>query len=306
MTSGLTAFLEGVVRTATPLALAALGETITERSGVINIGLEGSIIAGALGAVVGAAHGGVWAGFAFAAVCGAGVAAIFALFAVILRADQIISGTAVTLLALGGTGTLYRLLYGSAGAGLNTPTLNATSIPVLSQIPVIGAPLFVQPSITYALYALIPVVAWWMYRTQAGLALRAIGENPAAAIAAGVRAKRMQFMAVLFGGIMGGISGATLVLAQAGTFVEGMSAGRGFIAIAIVVMGRWNPLGAMLAALVFGAASALQFYFQATGSSLPYQLFLVFPYILTLAALAATRGRVVAPAALGRQKLEQD
>lgn len=305
MTNGGEAFLEGVVRIATPLALAALGETVTERSGIINIGLEGSIIAGALGAVVGAAHGGVWAGFAFAAVCGCAVAAIFALFAVTLRADQIISGTAVTLLALGGTGTLYRILYGSTGAALDTPTLNITPIPLLSQIPLIGPALFAQPSITYVLYALIPAVAWWMYRTHAGLGLRAIGENPVAAIAAGVRAKRVQFMAVLFGGLLGGVSGGTLVLAQAGTFVEGMSAGRGFIAIAIVVLGRWNPLGAALAALVFGAASALQFFFQATGSNLPYQLFLVFPYVLTLVALAATRGRVRSPAALGRQDLEQ-
>ena len=305
MTDGLAGFLEGVVRTATPLALAALGETVTERSGVINIGLEGSIIAGALAAVVGAAHGGVWGGFAFGGISGAVVAAIFAFFAVILRADQIISGTAVTLLALGGTGTLYRLLYGSAGAALNTPTMSNTVVPLLSRIPLIGAPLFAQPSITYVLYALIPIVAWWMYRTYAGLALRATGENPAAAIAAGVRAKRVQFMAVLFGGVLGGISGATLVLAQAGTFVEGMSAGRGFIAIAIVVLGRWNPIGAALAALIFGAASALQYYFQAAGSDLPYQLFLAFPYVLTLVALAATRGRASAPGALGQQELER-
>jgi ABC-type uncharacterized transport system permease subunit len=305
VTGGSEAFLEGVIRTATPLALAAIGETVTERSGVINIGLEGSIIAGALGAVVGAAHGGVWAGFAFGAACGCAVAAIFALFAVTLRADQIISGTAVTLLALGGTGTLYRVLYGSAGAALNTPTLDPAPIPLLSRIPLIGQALFAQPSITYVLYVLIPAVTWWMYRTHGGLGLRAIGENPAAAIAAGIRAKRVQFIAVLFGGILGGVSGATLVLAQAGTFVEGMSAGRGFIAIAIVVLGRWNPLGAALAALVFGAASALQFFFQATGSDLPYQLFLVFPYVLTLVALAATRGRANAPAALGRQDLQQ-
>lgn len=304
MSNAISAFLEGVVRTATPLALAALGETVTERSGVINIGLEGSIIAGALGAVIGAGHGGVWAGFAVAALCGCAIAAIFGFFAVTLRADQIISGTAVTLLALGGTGTLYRVLYGSAGAALNTPTLDPTPVPLLSQIPVIGRALFVQPSITYVLYLLIPVSAWWMYRTHAGLGLRAIGENPAAAIAAGIRAKRVQFLAVLFGGLLGGVSGGTLVLAQAGTFVEGMSAGRGFIAIAIVVLGRWNPLGAMLAALVFGAASALQFFFQATGSNLPYQLFLVFPYVLTLVALAATRGRVSSPAALGRQDLD--
>jgi simple sugar transport system permease protein len=231
------------------------------------------------------------------------MAAVFALFAVTLRADQIIAGTAVTLLALGGTGTLYRILYGTTGAALNTPTLDPTPIPLLSEIPLIGQALFAQPSITYVLYALVPMVAWWMYRTHAGLGLRAIGENPAAAIAAGIRAERVQFAAVMFGGLLGGLSGATLVLAQAGTFVEGISAGRGFIAIAIVVLGRWNPFGAAMAALVFGAASALQYFFQAAGSHLPYQLFLVFPYVLTLIALAATKGRTNAPASLGRQDM---
>ena len=305
MSAEIAPLLAGVIRTATPLALAALGETVTERSGIINIGLEGSIIAGALGSVIGAAHGGVWAGFAFGAACGAGVSIIFAVFAVVLRADQIISGTAVTLLSLGGTGTLYRILYGSAGAALNTPSLAPVSVPYLSSIPLIGPALFAQPPITYLLYVVIPAVSLWMFRTHAGLGLRAIGENPAAALAAGVRAMRVQFLAVLFGGTLGGISGATLVLAQAGTFVEGMSAGRGFIAIAIVVLGRWSPIGAAFAALLFGAASALQFFFQATGSNLPYQLFLMFPYVLTLVALAATRGRTNAPAGLGRQDLGQ-
>ena len=298
--TGAEAFLEGVVRTATPLAIAALGETVTERSGIINIGLEGSIIAGALGAVVGATHGGVLGGYAFGALCGCAMAAIFALFAVVLRADQIISGTAVTLLGLGVTGTLYRILFGAAGAALNTPTSDPLVVPELSDIPFVGRALFGQPPITYALYAAVPLVAWWMYRTHAGLGLRATGENPAAAAAAGIRVRRVQFFAVLFGGALGGISGAVLVLAQAGTFVEGMSAGRGFIAIAIVVLGRWNPVGAVLAALLFGAVSALQFYFQATGTELPYQLFLALPYVLTLVALAAARGRSRAPAGLGR------
>jgi simple sugar transport system permease protein len=143
-----------------------------------------------------------------------------------------------------------------------------------------------------------------MYKTHAGLALRATGENPDAAEAAGVSPRKVQFAAVLFGGLLGGVSGGTLVLAQAGTFAEGMSAGRGFIAIAIVVLGRWNPLGAALAALVFGAASALQFLFQAMGWNIPYQLFLALPYVLTLFALASARRRSRAPAALGRRVLK--
>jgi simple sugar transport system permease protein len=139
-----------------------------------------------------------------------------------------------------------------------------------------------------------------MYRTHAGLALRAIGESPTAAEAAGIRSDVFRIVALVFGGLLGGLAGGTLVISQAGTFAEGMSAGRGFIAIAIVVLGRWHPVGVALAALVFGAASALQFLLQALGLELPYQVFLVLPYLLTLAALAGVAGRVRAPAALGK------
>ncbi len=303
MTEVLALFLAGAIRTATPLAFAALGETVTERSGIINIGLEGSIIAGALAGLVAAGLGGVWIGFAGAALGGLVIAVIFAIFTVTLRADQIITGTAISLFALGLTGTLYKLLYGTVGVALTTPTLSPTAIPFLSDIPLIGKALFAQPSITYVVYVAIPLVWWWMYRTHAGLALRATGENPEAALATGISPKRVQFGAVAFGGILGGIAGGVLVLAQAGTFAEGMSAGRGFIAIAIVVLGRWHPLSVALAALVFGAASALQYLFQAMGWNVPYQLFLAFPYVLTLVALATTRGKGAAPAALGRQNL---
>jgi simple sugar transport system permease protein len=139
-----------------------------------------------------------------------------------------------------------------------------------------------------------------MYRTSGGLALRAVGESPAAAAAAGVDARRVRVLAPLFGGALGGVAGGTLVLAQVGTFAEGMSAGRGFIAIAVVVLGRWHPIGAAVAALLFGAASALQFLFQAMGWAVPYQLFLALPYVLTLLLLASASRRAAAPAALGR------
>lgn len=301
MTDAVGAFLEGAVRTATPLALAALGEVVVERSGVMNIGLEGTIIAGALGALVAAGAGGVVVGFGGAIVAGVAVAAIFAAFATGLRADQIITGTAVTMLALGLTGTLYQSVYGSAGVGLTTPTIAPIALPGLANIPVVGRALFAQPLPTYAAMVFAACVWWWFTHTHAGLALRACGENPAAAAAAGIRVARVRTLAILFGGALGGLAGGTLVIAQAGTFAEGMSAGRGFIAIAVVVLGRWHPGGVMLAALLFGAASALQFLFQAMGWNLPYQLFLVMPYVLTLFALAGAAGRVRAPAALGRR-----
>jgi simple sugar transport system permease protein len=295
-------FLESTVRTATPLAFAALGECISERAGVINIGLEGSIIAGALGATVAAGVLGVGGGFVAGAVAGLVVAALFALFTVWLRADQIITGTAITMFALGLTGTLYRTIFGASGVALSTPTWGAVRIPGLADIPLVGAALFGQPLPTYTVILLAPLLAWWMQRTHSGLALRAIGEYPDAAVAAGIAPRRYQALAVLFAGAMAGLAGATLVLAQAGTFVEGMSAGRGFIAIAIVVLGRWRPLGVAAAALLFGAANSLQVLFQSMGwSGVPYQLFLALPYVLTLVVLAGAGGRAAAPAALGKR-----
>lgn len=293
-------FLEGTIRTATPLALAALGETVTERAGIINIGLEGAIIAGAFGAFVATGVGGVWTGLAGAGVAGTLIAAVFALFVIRLRADQIISGTAISLFSLGLTATLYRQMYGATGAALSIPTMGSASVPLLSAIPLVGKALFGQPPITYLLYLLAPSVWWWMYHTHSGLSLRAIGEDPRAAAAAGVAVSRTQLLAVLFGGCLGGIAGGVLVVAQSGSFAEGMSAGRGFIAIAVVVLGRWHPLGAIAAALIFAAASALQYLFQAMGWAIPYQVFLALPYVLTLLGLAGIAGRAIPPGSLGK------
>lgn len=306
MSEAATQFLEAAVRTATPLALAALGEVLVERSGVVNIGLEGAIIAGAFGALVGAGTGNVALGFAASVAAGAAIGATGGGFIAWLRADQIVTGTALTLLGLGITGTLYRTLYGTTGAGLTIPTIGAAPIPLLARIPLIGPALFAQPLTTYAAYILCPLLWWLLFRTHAGLAIRACGDNPAAAIAAGISVNRVQFLTLAAGGACGGLAGGTLVLAQSGTFIEGMSAGRGFIAIAIVVLGRWHPVGALLAALLFGAAMALQYLLQAMGWSIPHQLVLATPYALTLLALAGLTGRVSPPAALGRTITDGD
>jgi simple sugar transport system permease protein len=288
------------MRTATPLALAATGELVTERAGVINIGLEGVILAGAFGGLAGASYGSTSLGYAAAAGFGLLAALVFALVVVGGRGDQIIAGMALTLLSLGATGTLYRTWYGEAGAALSIATSRPLVIPWLSDLPLVGRAWFAQPAITYVAYVVVPLLWWWMTRTHAGLALRAVGESPLAAEAAGIAVRRIRFGAVLFGGVMGGLAGGVLVLAQAGTFVEGMSAGRGFIAIAIVVLGRWHPAGVALAALLFGGTTALQYLAQAMGLDLPYQLFLALPYVLTLAALAGVGGRATPPATLAR------
>jgi ABC-type uncharacterized transport system permease subunit len=294
------AFLAASIRVATPLLLAATGETIAERAGVINLGLEGMMLAGALGAALGAGAGGPWLGLAVAALAGMSLAAVFAVVTIVARADQIIAGTAITLAAVGLTGAIYRAAYGAAGAGLSLPTLEPVVVPGLSRVPVLGPGLFVQPAPTYLALAAMPLVWWFLFRTRAGLAVRATGEGAAMARAAGVRTDLVRAGATLAGGAFAGVAGATLVLAQAGTFTERMTAGRGYVAIAIVVLGRWHPAGVAIAALLFAAATALQFVFQSLGLAVPYQLFLVLPYLLTLLALAGVVGRVRAPADLGK------
>jgi general nucleoside transport system permease protein len=297
-------FLDAAVRSATPLLLAALGETVTERSGVINVGLEGSIIVGCLGGLVGSIAFGPIGGLAVAGIAGMTIAAVFVCFAIALRSNQIVTGTAITMLGLGLTSTLYRVLYGDAGAALSAQTLAPIGIPILEDFPVIGHALFRQPLPTYLAAALVPVVWWWLYRTHHGLSLRATGENPESTLASGVSPQHRQAVAVLFGGVCGGLAGGALVLAQVGTFAEGMSAGRGFVAIAIVALGRWHPAGVALAALFFGMVSALQYLAQAQGLDVPYQFFLALPYVLTLAALAFASGTYRAPASLGGRRGE--
>lgn len=294
------AILEAAVRSATPLALAALGELLIERSGIINIGLEGSVLAGAFAAAATGMALGPHAGLLGGVLGGAAIGAVFALFVVTLRADQIITGTAITLLALGLTGTLSRVAFGEQGLALSLITIEPLVVPVLARVPLVGRALFAQPSVTYAAVIAIVVVHIWLTRTHAGLALRALGDAPVAARLAGVHVARAQWAAILVGCALAGASGAVLVVAQAGTFVEGMSAGRGFIAIAVVALARWRPLRVLGAALLFGAAAALQFAAQTLGWPLPYQLFLAIPYIAALLVLGISVRGQRPPAALGR------
>jgi simple sugar transport system permease protein len=294
--------LAAAVGIATPLALAATGETVAERSGVVNLGVEGAMLFGALGGAIGATLAGPAAGLALGMAAGVLVAALFAAVAIGAGADQIITGTAVTLASVGLTGTIYRQFYGPGGVGLSIPTLSPIPIPGLAGLPLIGGALFNQPVTTYLVALATPLTWWLLFRTRTGLGLRAAGEDAVAARAAGIPVRLTRIVAVLVGGAFAGVAGATLVLAQVGTFTERMTAGRGFVAIAIVVLGRWNPVGAVLAALLFGLATAVQFAFQAAGLKVPYQLFLMLPYLLTLLALAGVVGRVKAPGALGRNE----
>jgi simple sugar transport system permease protein len=299
-TAALAGFLAAAVRVATPLLLAALGETVTERAGVINLGLEGAMLAGALAAALGSAAAGPWEGLALAVMAGAAVSALLAVIVVVAGANQIIAGTAVTLASVGLTGAVHRAWIAGGTAAPVVPTLAVEPIPLLARLPLVGSALFAQPLPTYIGFALVPLLWWALFRTRGGLALRAAGESAAMARAAGARVRLLRTGATIFGGAMGGLAGASLVLSQVGSFAERMTAGRGYVAIAIVALGRWHPVGAALAALAFGLATALQFVLQALGLDVPYQLFLMLPYLLTLLALAGAVGRSRPPADLGR------
>ena len=292
-------FVAASVRIATPLMLAALGETITERAGVINLGLEGAMLAGCLAGAYGSATAGPWTGLALAVAVG-GVVSLVLGTVVLAGANQIIAGTAVTLACVGLTGAAHRGWVAGGAAPAVVPTLAPLPVPLLADIPLLGPAVFAQPIPTYIGLLLAPLLWWVLFRTRPGLALRATGESAAMARAAGVPVRLVRTLAAVFGGSLAGLAGASLVLAQVGSFAERMTAGRGYVAIAVVVLGRWHPLGAALAALAFGGATALQFAFQALGLAVPYQLFLVLPYFLTLLALAGAVGRSRAPADLGR------
>ncbi len=291
--------LAASLRLGAPLLLAALGELIVERAGVVNIGIEGMMLVGAFAAFAAAvATGSPGIGVGAALAAGAAVGLLFAAFAVGRRADQIVVGMAVNLLALGATGLAARALY--AGSIPEAPRWGELAIPGLAELPWLGPVLFVQTPFVYVGLVGAAGVGWFLTRTRPGLRLRAVGEAARAADAEGVSVARVRVAALAFGGALAGLAGASLSVSQTGTFTEGMTAGRGFIALAIVIFGRWRPVGAAAAALFFGATTALQFRLQARGYAVPYPVFLMLPYVVTLAVLALATGGGRAPADLGR------
>ncbi len=296
----LEAFLASAIAMATPLLLAALGELIVERAGVINIGIEGAMLAGAFaGVAVAHATGGALAGVAAAIGAGVAINAVFAFVAINLAVNQVVAGTAIDLLAAGVTGVLYQRVYGATGRAFTVAPMRAIALGPLARLPLIGRALFDQSALVYLAFALVPAVAWMIGRSRFGLSLRAAGERPEAADALGLGVYRLRWIALLASGVLSGLGGAYLTLAYADTFVEGISAGRGYVALAVVIVGRWNAWGVAAAALMFGGAIALQFVLQAAATALPYQLFLALPYLFTVAVLALAGGRADAPSALG-------
>ena len=293
-----TSITQATLASATPLLLAALGENIVQKAGIVNVGLEGMLLVGAFAATLGTLYlpglpGGpplhnAFAGVVVGGLAGLLLALLFALFAVKLAANQVVVGVVINLLALGLTGTLYRKLFGTTGQFISTAALPRY------------AWLGNQTPITLLACLAVPVAWWWLSRTRGGLKLRACGEQPVAAEASGVRVAQVRACALAFGGAMAGMAGAYLSVGDTNTFIPNMSAGRGFIALAIVTAGRWNPYGCLIAALCFGFAQSLQYQGQALGGHVPYQVFLALPYLATLLILALGRRGSAAPAALGR------
>ncbi|MDZ4179755.1 MAG: ABC transporter permease [Coriobacteriia bacterium] len=298
------------IRIATPLALAAIGGTLCERAGVVNIALEGMMLFGAFMGVVGATFtGSPWIGFIVAIIAGMSLALVHAFASITLKTDQVVSGTAINILAGGLTGFFMEVIFGHPG----------TTDPVARLTPVFDFSLAAEGllgtiwrwidavflSFTPIVYMaiLIAIVGQWaLFNTRWGLRLRALGEHPRAADTVGISVIRGRYMAVIMSGVLAGMAGANLTLEQVGSFTEGMTNGRGFIALAANIFGRWTPGGSYGASLLFGFADALQIKLQFFRDviTIPSQFFLMLPYVLTVVVLAGVVGRAVAPAAVGK------
>jgi general nucleoside transport system permease protein len=295
----LTLLLVAGVALAAPLLFAALGEVVSETAGVINIGLEGMMLGGAFCGVWGAYEtGSVALGFLAAAGGGLLIAAIHGATCLWFRANQVVSGVVLNLLVLGLTTFGIAVIFGS-NLSRSVPTLGKVRIPLLADLPVIGPAFFNQTLGVYCAFLLVPVIAFVLSRTALGLALKAVGERPASAESLGVRVNATRWSALLFCGVAAGIGGAQLTLAGLGAFTQNVTAGRGFIALAAVVFGRWRPVGTMVAVLLFAVADAFQIRARPLGIDLPYQLLATLPYLVTVLALALLVRRMRAPAALG-------
>ncbi|TAE57748.1 MAG: ABC transporter permease [Nostocales cyanobacterium] len=276
---------------AVPLAYASLGGLYSERSGVLNIALEGMLLTGAFtGAVASFYFGNSWLGILATLVIGGLVGLLHAFLCVSLRINHLVSGLAINLLSSGMTAFLARLVFLDRNTQ-RLPKIQPIIIPGLSEIPMVGELFFRQDVLFYLLLLLIVLTTYIIFNTNFGLTLRAIGEYPEAADTAGISVEKMRYCAVIISGCLAGLGGAYLSLVQVRFFAEGMSAGKGFIAIAALIFGRWHPLSTALACLLFGATEALQLRIQALGANIPYQFLLMLPYAIAIIALVSREKR---------------
>jgi ABC-type uncharacterized transport system permease subunit len=293
--------LLGALALSTPLIFGALGGVISERVGVVNVAIEGQLLAGAfVSAVVASATGSAYVGLASAMVAGVLVSMVLAVFSIRYIVDQVIVGVVLNVLVTGLTSFLYSQVLtksDSLNEGIRFPQL---PIPGLSQIPIIGPVFFRQTIIVYLMYVAIAVVFYGLFRTRWGLRLRAVGEHPQAADTVGIKVNATRFWNVSLAGAVAGLGGAYFTLGSLGNFQKEMTAGAGFIALAAVIFGRWDPIRATLAALLFGFASNLQNVLGAIGSPVPSEFMLMLPYVVTIFAVAGLVGQSRGPAASGK------
>jgi general nucleoside transport system permease protein len=296
----LVTWLAASLRLAGPVLLAALGETFAERGGVLNLGIEGTILLGALASfLVSLFTGMTWIALLVAMSVGIVASVFLAWVYVFVKASQVVTGLVFNVLALGIVSLVYRRAVGDSALPESIAMFHAVHIPVLTSIPVLGPVLFGQTVLLYITLALVALGQFALFRSNFGLSLRACGENPAAADSAGIPVDRIRYVGVLISGATAGMAGGYLVLSQVGLFRESIVSGQGFIALAIVIFGRWTPVKAAGAALVFGACDALQLSLQIFGTRIPSQALLALPYVVTILAISGLFGsRAVQPAAL--------
>ncbi len=297
-------FFSASIRMATPLLIAALGLSVSERSGVVNIGVEGAMLMAAFSGYAGAKMtGNYWIGLAAGIIVAMLIVMILAVASIRFKAPQIIAGAALNILCAGASSFLYRLVFYGTGrldSGIAAPTFPALEIPLLAALPFVGKILFSQNFLVY--FGFLMVVAIWIVinKTSLGLKIIAVGDHPHAADSVGINVNGLRYGAVLFSGAMFGVAGTFLSIAQASSFGENMTSGKGYIAMAVVILGKWNPVAVLGGALLFGGASALQMLVQMSGLRLPSNIIMMMPYIATVVAvLAVSRHRVGAPRALG-------
>lgn len=293
--------LASAIALAVPLVFGALGGTLGERAGVVNIAIESQLLLGAFAAAITATTtGSPWAGVFTAAVAGALIALVLGLFAITYHVEQVIVGVVLNVLVIGLTNFLFRQVLTPNADSLNSPErLSVWSVPVLGDIPVIGPILFRQTPLVYLLYLIVIVVAWALYRTRWGLRVRAVGEHPKAADTVGIKVNRTRYRTILLAGAIAGMGGAYFSLVSVAGFNREMTGGAGYIALAAVIFGKWDPLRATMAALLFGFASNLQGVLKVLGSPVPSEFMLALPYVVTIFAVAGLVGRSRPPAADG-------
>lgn len=293
--------LESTLLRAVPLTLGALSGVLCERSGVINIAIEGMMLTAAfVGSLIGSAAGNLWIGLIAGVLAGGLLGAMLAVLSIRYRVDQIIGGTVINIFALGITSFLSARIF-SEYQNLNSPgRFKVISIPILSDIPIIG-PIFFQSNIfIYLMYALVILITIGLFRTRWGLRVRAVGEHPRAADTVGIKVLRIRYQNVILGGMVAGLAGAYFTLGSVGRFDENMTGGRGFIALAAMIFGRWHPVGAFGAALLFGFADSLQNKLAILNVPIPSEFLLMAPYIATILVVAGVVGRARPPAADGQ------